>query len=378
MPPRLRASRFVLAAAVAAAFVLSAPFIGYVRSWIRTAFPGQFARIIGAAVAVMAVAAIVAAAARIRERRALRYSAIAASLAVAIAYSVAMATGNPDVDVVQRFHFIEYGVVTFLFYRAWKPLDDGAIFLLPVLAGILVGTGDEWLQWFIPARVGEIADIFLNVIAIGCGLLFSIGADPPRQFTRSLKPGSPARLGRMAAAVVLALGVFVHVVHLGYDVTDDEIGTFKSRYAKPRLEALAVEKVEAWRADPPPMVLHRVSREDQYYTEGVTHVMERNKKWAANDIAAAWRENRILEKYYAPVLATPSYALTSGRWPEEQRADAQTRGGSPGTPPAGYVSAANPSAIYTWPKAMFWAVVAALVVALLGSAWRSGGQERSG
>ncbi len=42
--------------------------------------------------------------------------------------------------------------------------------VLPVLAGLLVGTADEWLQWFIPNRVGEIADILLNGIAIGCGL----------------------------------------------------------------------------------------------------------------------------------------------------------------------------------------------------------------
>ena len=42
------------------------------------------------------------------------------ALAFAGWYSLAEATGNPDVDVVQRFHFIEYGVITFLFYRAWR------------------------------------------------------------------------------------------------------------------------------------------------------------------------------------------------------------------------------------------------------------------
>jgi 4-amino-4-deoxy-L-arabinose transferase-like glycosyltransferase len=78
MPPasRLRASRCVLAIVVSAVLVVSAPFIGYIRSWIRTQFPGQFVRIIGSLIALLAIAAIGSAVMRIRERRALRYTAI--------------------------------------------------------------------------------------------------------------------------------------------------------------------------------------------------------------------------------------------------------------------------------------------------------------
>src|SRR5215210_6699401 len=223
---RLRASRFVLAIVVAAALVLSAPFIGYVRSWIRAQFPGQFVRIVGGLLGVIAVAAVATAVARIRDRRALRYTALAAALAGAAWYSISQATGVPEVDVVQRFHFVEYGLITFLFYRAWRPLEDASILILPVLAGLLVGTADEWLQWFIPNRVGELADIFLNGIAIACGLAFSLGANPPESFSRGLRPGSPARIGRFAAAVVIACALFFHTVHLGHDIEDDEAGTF--------------------------------------------------------------------------------------------------------------------------------------------------------
>ena len=63
-----------------------------------------------------------------------------------------------------------------------EPLEDSAILVLPVCAALIVGTADEWLQWFIPNRVGEIADVLLNGVAIGCGLLFSLGADPPARF----------------------------------------------------------------------------------------------------------------------------------------------------------------------------------------------------
>jgi hypothetical protein len=375
----LRASRFVVASAVSAGLVLSAPFIGYVRSWIRAEFPGQFVSIVGGAIGALALTAIVAALLRIRERRALRYGAIAAAIAGALAYSLAEATGNPDVDVVQRFHFVEYGLITYLFYRAWRPLDDPAIFVLPLLAGLLVGTADEWLQWFIPNRVGEMADVFLNGVALACGLLFSLGADPPSTFAARPKPESWHRIGRLGAAVVVGFALFFHIVHLGHEVTDDEIGRFKSRYSRQTLQALAVQKQEEWSTRPLPLVLQRVSREDQYMTEGVTHVQKRNEHLAANDLAAAWKENRILESYYAPVLDTPSYVSRTGhRWSPEQRADVRSRAGTTGPL---YVSTANPYPIFAWPPAWLWAgtlVSAAAVWFVCGVRARGGeGTERT-
>jgi VanZ like protein len=361
--PRLRALPFVLAILVSLALVLSAPFIGYVRSWIRTQFPGQFVRIVGTGIVVIGLALVISAGARIRSHRPLRYGVLFLSIACAVWFSIATATGIPEVDVVQRFHFIEYGIITFLFYRAWRPLDDPAILVLPFLAGLLVGTADEWLQWFIPNRVGEMADIFLNGIAIACGLAFSLGAMPPAAFSRVWTEGSLRRVGRLSSAFVLAFALFFQVVHLGYDVRDEEIGVFKSRYSRPMLEAMVDSKAEEWRAHPFPVVLHRVSREDQYMTEGVTHVQKRNELLAAGDPAGAWSENRIIEKYYTPVLGTPSYVSRMGhRWSAEQRADVQSR--SAAVAGGGYTSAANPYPIYAWPRAPFWAVstaVAAIV-----------------
>ena len=376
-PSPLSPLRFVFAIAVAAGLVISAPFIGFIRSWIRTQFPGQFVRIVGGIIAVLAIAAIGSAALRIRERRALRYGAIVAAIGFAVWYSVAEATGNPDVDVVQRFHFVEYGLITYLFYRAWRPLADPTVIVLPVLAGLLVGTADEWLQWFIPNRVGEMADIFLNGVAIACGLLFSLGADPPAAFSLRLQRGSWSRIGHLGAAAVLAFALFFQIVHLGYEVRDSEIGMFKSRYSPRTLERLAVEKHEAWRVHPLPLVLQRVSREDQYMTEGVTHVQARNEHLAANDPSVAWNENRILEKYYPPVLDTPSYVSRTGhRWSPQQRADVASR--SSGTN-AAYVSTANPYPIYAWPRVWFWTAAVALASAVwFACTWPDRRADRSG
>ncbi len=164
---------------------------------------------------------------------------------------------------------------------------------------------------------------------------------------------------------ILALALFFHIVHLGYDVHDDDAGIFKSRYSKSGLEELRTAKREEWRTHPLPLVLQRVSREDQYMTEGVTHVQKRNELLAANDPRDAWQENLILEKYYAPVLDTPSYVSRTGhRWSPEQRADVQARADRPDP---GFVSTANPYPIYAWPRALFWiaAIAAAAAVWIL-------------
>ena len=246
--------------------------------------------IVGGLIAVAGVAAIGIALARIRERRAIRYAAIAGALICAAWYSVATATGLPEVDVVQRFHFVEYGLITFLFYRAWRPLADPSIVMLPARAGLLVGTADEWLQWFIPNRVGELDDIFLNGIAILCGLVFS-SARSAAQFRRTLRPGSPAHRPVRRGVRDRAGVFFTRSTSATTSGTRDR--RLQVAYSKDRLGAMAAEKVEEWRAHPLPMVLRRVSREEQYASEGVTHVQERNEQLAAGDVGAAWKENRF-------------------------------------------------------------------------------------
>jgi hypothetical protein len=364
---RVRA-RFILACTFAVALVLSAPFIGQIRSALRTAFPGHFVRIVAGAVGAAVAAAIVVALVRIRDRRARRYAALAAALAIGVGYAMLTRTGRPEVDAVERFHFIEYGLVTFLFYRAWRHLEDAAIFILPIVAGLIVGTFEEWLQWFVPVRVGEVKDIFLNGVAIGCGLLVSYAIDPPPRIAMSVSRQSAARIALLSSLAVLVFASFFHVVHLGYDVTDASTGTFRSRYDALALLEHAASRAVQWK-EHPPLKLVRVSREDQYMTEGVVHVQRRNEAWGEGNFTAAWFENLILEKYFAPVLDTPSFLSPSGhRWPDAQRADAQARAA---TASAGnYVSDAYPYQLYVWPRVIYWTLALLTAAAVATPALR--------
>ena len=382
--------RFTLALGAALTVILSAPFAQQLFTAAGNAWPRQFRTITIAATAVPVATAFLVAVVRIRDRRPLRYGALALGMATGAAYILINRLG-----AAESFHFVEYGVIALLFHRAWRyqvplttetrwpgevrvhspnlgaplsreeawhPREDGALILLPLLAGIIVGILDEWFQWFIPIRAGEARDIGLNAVALGCGLLIAVAIDPPARPTVVPRRVSLPRLGAWAAAAVVLFGLFFQSVHLGYDISSEEIGLFRSRYTAADLRAAGLERAEAWR-EQPPLVQRRISREDQYLTEGLWHVQRRNEMWAAGDNFSAWRENLILEEYYAPVLDTPSYSSPSGhRWPSDQRADAAA--GAAAADRASYVSRAYPIPFHAWPRTTFWGVHAVLVVAI--------------
>ena len=364
-PARFHPLPFGVAAAISTALVLSAPFIGEIRRAILLRFPGQFVRIIGGIVLLAVAGATLAAVARIRLRDCpvWRYAALASSVIVAAGYAFATRTPDPQVNAVERFHFVEYGLVTWLFYRAWRPAGDLSTVALPALAGLLVGTIEEWFQWFIPARVGDVRDVFLNGVAIACGLLFSTAVEPLHDLHRGLTPAGRARIGALAAVLVFAFAAFFASVHVGHRISGDG-WSFKSGFAAAGLDRLMEDRAARWRNT----FIGRPSRlaaEDQYMTEGLWHVQRRNTAWAAGEVAVAWRENQILERYFVPVLDTPSYLSKTGhRWSADHRADAERQFRERGAA-AIYESNAHASEIFVWPKPLYWITVSIVAGTLL-------------
>jgi len=363
---RLQPARFVVAVVSAVLLVLSAPFVGEARHWLRETFPAQFVTIVGAAVGLAALIAIGITLSRIRDRRIARYGLVVAAIVLAVTYSARSSIGNAESDVVEHVHFIEYGVVTWLFYRAWLPLGDGGIILLPLVAGLAVGTCEEWYQWFLPARVGELRDIFLNAAAIVSGLLLSVAMAPPPRFAPRISRPSVSHVFGVGALLGVLLTGFLNSVHVGYEIADSDVGTFRSIYSAGELEALARDRVQEWATNPPVARPPRLSREDQYMSEGLLHVQERNRRWGAGEVTEAWFENRILEKYFPPVLDTPSYISKTGlRWPSEQRADGERRSSKDSRAFISHAQGGFP--IFTWPRSAFY-TISAVVVCMLALA----------
>jgi len=353
----LRASRLVLAVVASVVVVLGAPYTGQIRGAIQDALPGQYRLIIGGMVVVGVGLAVLAALLRIKEQRAFRYGLLAIAVGGGALYAWATATGNANVDVVERFHLVEYGALTWLYYRAWHDRGDLTSVVFPVLAAFTVGIFDEGLQWLVPARDRELHDVLLNGVSIACGVVFSLGLAPV-----STMQWWPDRHGRrslavFAASVIVALAAFVHVVHLGHEIDDPQVGDFFSRYTAEDLLAASRDRAVRWQSAPP-RELHRTSIEDHYLAEGVWHVQRRNE---VEDPQRVWHENLILEKYFAPVLDFPTYSTGAGaKWPAEQRANAEAQAR---TEAGAYRSTANPYPIYTWNPVLFWiSVIAAMAI----------------
>ena len=351
--------RLLLAVAASLAITVGAPYTGQIRGAIQDALPGQYRIIIGGIVVAAVVCAVLSALLRIKERRLFRYGLLALAVGGGATYAFLTATGNANVDVVERFHLVEYGALTWLYYRVWHVRSDVTSVVFPALAAFMVGIFDEGLQWLVPARVGELHDVLLNGVSIGCGLVFSLGLQPVIG-----DRWMPDRRGRRAlalfvAAALVTLAAFFHTVHLGHEIDDPQTGEFLSRYSAEELFAASRDRAARWQSAPP-RELRRTSIEDHYLAEGVWHVQRRNE---VADPQRVWHENLILEKYFAPVLDFPTYSTGAGaKWSPEQRANAAAQAG---TAASVYRSTANPYPIYTWSPALFWICVTAIVAAIV-------------
>ena len=147
----------------------------------------------------------------------------------------ALRSGNANVDAVEAFHFVEYGVLTLLFFPFGQPGARWEAYVEATLATTAVGVADEWFQWFVPGRAGEWHDVLFDLLATACGLLLCLALDVRGRLPSgrgSLDPPQRRgrRLGMRAAVVILLLGAFIATIHLGAEIRDPGIGTFRSRF----------------------------------------------------------------------------------------------------------------------------------------------------
>ena len=359
--------------------VFGAPYVGDIRGALQTSFPNHYRSVIGTMVAIAVLAALVPAIVRVRsggESAAtkavrvypgwLRYSLLGAAVVIGVVYARLVSTGNVDVDVVEAFHFVEYGLIAHLFYRACRHRPDVGALVLPASASLLVGIVDEWVQWFVPGRVGELHDVWLNAVAIGCGLLVSVAIHhPPASLELPTRRSSRAAIASVVALVILVGAAFVDRVHLGYEIADEQVGVFRSGLDAQTLTRAAVERPAKWHAAEPPA--RGLAREDHYLSEGLWHVQQRNIAITDGDAMTAWYENVILEKYYAPVLER------GARLANDQRRDLEQRVHN--VPSQGFVSTAHPYPIYIISRGMFWITVALAIAVVIWVCLREPSRE---
>lgn len=355
--------RFLPALALVALILATGPAIRVVQTFLFTHFPGSTQRVLVAAFAVIFVGLVVYALWRIRERRLLRWAGLATSAALVASMVVSFRRGIVEVDLVERIHILEYGLLAFLLYWALRPHRGVELVALPLLWVMIAGTLDEGWQWFVAQRTGEIRDVWLNVAAGVCGLLFSLSLLPPEQLSWRGSRQGWGRVVRTAAVAVLLLGLFFAVAHLGYEIRDPEIGRFRSWFTTARLHELSAARTAEWALDPP-VEIGYYEPEDYYLTEATWHANHRNASLQHGDHYLAWRANLILEKYYAPFLDVVGYRGTGAhRWPPELRREVEAKAGR--HDPKGYDSPVFRDRIFIEPSKPVFFLGLGVVVAVL-------------
>lgn len=85
-------------------------------------------------------------------------------LHVAIPLAIILAASAQLEIPEERFHFLQYGLLGVLVLKTCRVQDWAAIATAAVFV-VLVGTGDELIQWALPNRVGDLRDVAMNTVA---------------------------------------------------------------------------------------------------------------------------------------------------------------------------------------------------------------------
>ena len=163
-------------------------------------------------------------------------------------------------------------------------------------------------------------DVGLNAVAVVCGLLFSTGVHPPRSL--AFPRNRASRLALVRQRAVRRRCGFCGPCPPWLRSSRWSDGRLSIAHDAREPSDAATNRAARWNASPPPQ--RGFSREDHYLTEGELYVARRNTAVGTGDWEAAWGENSILERFYAPVLDR------LGRWSIEQKTEIQRSVGGRG------------------------------------------------
>jgi len=107
----------------------------------------------------------------------------------------------------EALHFLEYGVLGILLFRAFRcRMPDAVVYVCAILAGAIIGTVDESIQWVTPKRYWDWRDIWLN--GVSCALIqIAIAGTFARPLTRRVSPRSVCVACRLAMALTLVFAL---------------------------------------------------------------------------------------------------------------------------------------------------------------------------
>ncbi len=288
---------------------------------------------------------------RLKVRRISNYLCLAA-VGFAYIYFTLKLWAHPE----EAVHFLEYGLLSFLLFRALRNhFSDISIYSSALFLGALVGIFDEILQWITPGRYWDFRDVGLNALAV---LLFQVALAfglKPEGLTRLVPPRSLRFASILLSSNLILLGLcfsntpkrveaysriipglsFLEKEEIMHDFTIKKhnlpgLGLFFSRLNLEELRILDETRHEElaailkeW-ADKPYEDFLRIysAQKDPFVHEFRVRIFRRDQKLKEASklppgrkreqaLLAAFRENLFLEKYCPLTLRLSGYAWSA-------------------------------------------------------------------
>ena len=257
----------------------------------------------------------------------------------------------------EAIHFLEYGLLGFFLYQALRHhIHDKGVYFIAFLIGALVGIFDESLQWMIPRRVWDFRDLGINALSVGLFLVAIWKGMRPKLPKIHAQSKSIRLMSYLLIAYLVLFGLcfsntpdrvqsYTKVLpflsflqneepmsEFKYKHKDPEIGVFFSRLEIQELKRIDTERAEEygkifeeWAEKKYPDFLNYFPGYARpFLHEMRVHIFRRNTKfWDAQktenekirkeNLFIAYKENRILEKYFGNTIQKSPY-----QWPKRR------------------------------------------------------------
>jgi len=256
----------------------------------------------------------------------------------------------------EAIHFLEYGILGFLIFKALNHhIKDRSIFLTATALGLLIGTIDEILQWVAPQRIWNFHDLGINAVSVGLFQLAIWKVIMLKTVSGNINTRSIRILTSMFAVEVIIIGLCLSntpervasytdlipqlsflqkeesMSEFGYKHDDPEIGTFYSRFTLKKLKEIDRNKwtdnaqilndtanmnYRQFLKDFNPITnpfLHELRvhayRRDAYIRKAnKTQVIDAKKE----SYFIAFKENLILDRYFTQTMENSIYRRNRG------------------------------------------------------------------
>ncbi len=310
----------------------------------------------------------------------------------------------------EAFHFLEYGLLSYFFFRALsQKIRDITVYITAALFVLLVGTLDESLQWATPRRVWDYKDIGLNLLAGGIFLLGIWKGIKPEMICKPVRKKSVTILTGILTVNLLLIGLCLSntpasvnryagtisalswlqneepMTEYGYRHNDPEIGILYSRFTLEDLRNIDLingetsgkilfeniddelkyeDFIRVYNQTTNPflyeLAVHLSRRNNSFYD-----LNEADSQYNNTELAnTAFRENLIAEKYFGNTLRHSGLA-----WPDQIVNELKEKAS---LSKEDYISNAGSEIITSFSLNAAWtAIVAALIVVwIAGWFWK--------